>query len=289
MRVLILGGDGMLGHQLLARLQAAHDVRVTLRGEAADYASLGALHEASGEFGVDVRDEDRLREVLTRFRPAAVVNAVGIVRQREEARDAETMIAVNALFPHRLSRLAGEIGARIIHIGTDCVFSGRRGSYRESDVPDAEDLYGRSKLLGELVGPARLTLRSSIIGPELRHRQGLVEWFLASPGRVRGYRRVIFSGLTTLELARVVERVLLRHPALEGLYHVASRPIDKHTLLVGFARHLGRDEALVEPADQPVSDHSLDGRAFAEATGYHAPSWDDMLAELAEAVRHRRP
>lgn len=282
MRVLILGGDGMLGRQLRRELGARHEIRSTVRRPP------GAADALEGEVvcGVDVRETERVLAVLDAFRPEAVVNAAGIVKQRPEAEDPVESIEVNALFPHRLARACSERGARLVHFSTDCVFSGRTGRYREPDLPDPPDLYGRTKLLGE-VGAPHLTLRSSIIGLEGGRRQGLVEWFLSSVGTVRGYRGAIYSGLTTAEMARLVERLLVRHPGLGGVFHVASEPIDKFTLLSRLARELGRDDVRIEPVDEPRCDRSLDASAFAAATGYRAPGWDEMLRELAQEVRAR--
>src|SRR5207253_2340396 len=146
--------------------------------------------------------------------------------------DPVVCLSINSLFPHRLARLCHAAKARLIHVSTDCVFSGRKGNYTEADQPDAEDLYGRSKLLGEVQGPGCLTLRTSIIGRELDTRQGLVEWFLSNQGRkVKGYRRAIFSGLTTDALSELIGRIILNHPDLEGLWHVASAPINKFELI----------------------------------------------------------
>ncbi len=279
MRVLILGGDGMLGHQLRRVLAGRHHVQATVRRERGGEPGLVP--------GLDARDFARMSDLVAELRPEAVVNAVGIVKQRREATDAEISIEVNALFPHRLARLCSSVGARLVHFSTDCVFSGRTGGYREGDLADPPDLYGRSKLLGE-VGAPHLTLRSSIIGLEEGRRQGLVEWFLASRGEVPGYRRAIYSGLTTAEMARLVDRLLVGHRDLAGLFHVASQPIDKYSLLTHLARELGRDDVQIDPVDEPHCDRSLDGRAFAAATGYEAPSWDAMLRELAEEIRRRR-
>ncbi len=234
-----------------------------------------------------MRDFAGIAALVARVRPEAVVNAVGVVKQRKEAEDAVLAIETNALFPQRLARLCQETGARLVHFSTDCVFSGRRGSYRESDLPDPADLYGRSKLLGEVDAP-QLTLRSSIIGLEQGRRQGLVEWFLASRGSVPGYRRAIYTGLTTLEMARLVGRLLVAQPRLAGIYQVASQPIDKFTLLSRLAHELGRTDIRIEPVDEPRCDRSLDGSAFAAATGYRAPGWDEMLGELAREIRARR-
>jgi dTDP-4-dehydrorhamnose reductase len=286
-RVLILGGDGMLGHQLVRTLSGAHEVGITLRREESAYRA-DLVAAVAPFFGVDVRDPDRLPEVFDRWRPQAVVNAVGVVKQRADANDPRLALEVNALFPHRLAQLAAAAGARVIHVSTDCVFSGRRGGYRETDPPDPEDLYGRTKLLGELTGKPALTLRTSIIGLEVDRRQGLVEWFLASRGVVKGYRRAVFSGLTTMEMGRLIARLLERHPDLWGLFHVASAPIDKHALLSRLASALGREDVRIEPDDALVCDRSLCAEAFRAATGYEAPSWDEMLGELATAVRERK-
>lgn len=283
MRVLILGGDGMLGHLLCRELASAHEVRATFRRPPAD----DTLPDGAGFSGVDVRHLDRLAEVFAAFRPEAVINAVGIVKQRKEAADVLQALEVNAVFPHRLARLCSAAGARLLHFSTDCVFSGAKGSYRETDSPDPPDTYGRTKLLGE-VGAPHLTLRSSIVGLEQGRRQGLVEWFLASRGAVRGYRKAIYSGLTTLEMARLVGRLLERHGDLSGIWHVASAPIDKFSLLSRLARELGREDVRLEPVDEPLCDRSLCGDAFAAATGYRAPGWDEMLRELAEEIRRRR-
>lgn len=292
MRVLILGGDGMLGHQLLRSLSGEHEARVTLRREEAAYHELGLFAAANGFFGVDLRDRDRLVDVFARFRPQAVVNAAGVVKQRPEAKDSLTSIEINALLPHRLARLCAATGARLVHVSTDCVFSGRKGSYREADPPDPEDLYGRTKLLGELHEAPALTLRSSIIGLEIGRRQGLVEWFLASrgagSGSIKGFRRAIYSGLTTAEMARVIGGLLVRHPDLSGLFHVASAPIDKYSLLSQLARAMDRDDLRIEPDDELACDRSLSAEAFRAATGYVAPSWDEMLRELAAAIRERK-
>ena len=288
MRVLILGGDGMLGHQLLGTLSGDHEIRVTLRREEDAYRAHRRFDGGNAFFGVDVRDHDRLLDVFAGFRPQAVVNAAGVVKQRPEAKDPMTSLEINALFPHRLARLCAAAGARLVHLSTDCVFSGRKGSYRETDLPDPEDLYGRTKLLGELREAPALTLRSSIIGLEIGRKQGLVEWFLASRGAVRGFRRAVFSGLTTQEMARLVGRLLVAHPDLSGLFHVASTPIDKYTLLSRLARALGRDDVQIEVDDGLACDRSLSPEAFRGATGYVAPSWDDMLRELAAAIRPRK-
>lgn len=288
MRVLILGGDGMLGSRLVRSLRAAHEVWAAVRRDPGAYEHLRELlRPEATAFEVEVRRPDCVLEVLSRARPDAVINAVGIVKQRREAQDAAACLEVNALFPHRLATMCRAAGARLIHISTDCVFSGKRGRYREDDPADAEDLYGRTKLLGEPLDSHCLTLRTSLVGLEVGGRRGLIEWFLASKGVVSGFRRAVFSGLTTLEMARLVDLLLSRHAGLSGLWHVASAPVDKYTLLCAFARELGRGDVRIEADDSFACDRSLVGEAFEAATGYRPPSWEEMLRELAGEARAR--
>jgi dTDP-4-dehydrorhamnose reductase len=287
MRILILGGDGMLGHQLFRYLRKAHNVRATIRRDLSNYDDLKLFATDNTYDGVDARDFERVLEVAKDFRPEAIINAVGIVKQRSDAKECLPSLEINALLPHRLAVLCRTINARLIHMSTDCVFSGRKGGYTEDDAFDAEDLYGQTKFLGEVHAAHAVTLRSSIIGLELNRKTGLVEWFLNQRTGIKGYRRAIFSGLTTTEMARVIERVLVSHCSLSGLWHVASSPISKYELLCKLAAMLGRADVSIEPDDEFVCDRSLDGRRFERATGYHAPSWDQMLNDLAEQVRKR--
>jgi dTDP-4-dehydrorhamnose reductase len=277
----------MLGHQLVRTLRERHEVRATVRGHQPVRPDRVLFPPEATHTGIDVRQPDSVLGVLADFRPEAVVNAVGIVKQRPAAKDALPSLQVNALFPHQLAVMCRAAGARLVHMSTDCVFSGRKGGYTEADPADAEDLYGRSKLLGEVHEEHCLTLRTSIIGLELARNASLVEWFLAQRGPVKGFTRAIFSGLTTLELSRLIERLLTRHPNLHGVWHVASAPINKHDLLRQFAAALDRRDVQVEPHHDFVCDRSLNGQAFRRETGYEAPAWEAMLKELAGEVRQR--
>lgn len=287
MRILIFGGDGMLGHQLLASWRDRHDVRVTLRQAPEAYGHLGAWLGERAIHGVDVRDARHVADAVAATRPDLVVNAVGIVKQRAAAKEAIPSIEVNALFPHRLAQVCGEVGARMVHLSTDCVFSGQRGRYVESDVPDAKDVYGRSKLLGEVAEPHCLTLRTSIIGLELGRYGSLIEWFLAQRGRIKGFRRAIYSGLTTAEMARAIEHLVTQPAPVAGLWHLSSEPIDKYDLLTRLSRRLGRTDVEIVPDDEFTCDRSLDSSALQARTTYRVPSWDAMLDELAASVRAR--
>jgi dTDP-4-dehydrorhamnose reductase len=283
MRILILGGDGMLGHQLLKHFAPRHDARVTLRRPLAAYASFGLFTPGNAYGQIELRDTDALLPVAADFRPEAIVNAVGIVKQRPTAEEAIPSLEINALLPHRLALVCKEIGARLVHMSTDCVFSGRKGSYKETDFADADDLYGRTKYLGEVRAANCITLRTSIIGRELSRKTALLEWFLAQRGSVRGFRKAIFSGFTTLEMARVIETLLTRFPDAAGLYQVSSEPISKFDLLGLVKQRLGLKIEIV-PYDDFVCDRSLDSTTFRREFGYRPPDWPAMVDELARQI-----
>jgi dTDP-4-dehydrorhamnose reductase len=212
---------------------------------------------------------------------------VGLIKQRIEAFDPLWAIPVNALFPHVVAAACRARGMRLVHLSTDCVFGGNRGGYREDDTPDAMNLYGRSKLLGEVVGPGAVTLRLSIIGPELRGHLGLLDWILSNRGRVvQGFRDVFFSGLTTLELTHVIDLAIRDRRTRNGLWHVAAQPIDKDSLLrlVDAAFGLG---LTIQSVDKGRLDRSLNADRFMDATGWRAPDWPTMVTAMAEDWRAR--
>lgn len=279
MKILVLGGAGMLGHRLFLDLKRRHDVRVTLRRGVEDYAACGLFDASSAYGGVDASNVRDVADVVARFQPEAIVNCIGVVKQLAAAKESIPSIEINSLLPHRLALLARDAGARLVHFSTDCVFSGRKGCYSEDDVPDAEDLYGRSKLLGEVGEPGCITLRTSLIGHELGRNTSLVEWFLAQPGPVRGFRKAIFSGFTTSEMARIVDMMLTRHPDAHGVWHVSSEPIDKYTLLGMIREQYGLETGIV-PDDEFRCDRSLDSERFRKRFDYRPPSWESMIAEM---------
>jgi dTDP-4-dehydrorhamnose reductase len=280
-RTLILGGTGMLGHKLWQALRGRDETWVTLRGETARYAHLGLFPADRAIGGVDAGDFDTVVRACEAARPHLVVNCIGVVKQLKAAHDPIVSLTVNALFPHRLSGVCRATGARLIHFSTDCVFSGCKGNYTEADQPDADDLYGRTKLLGEVAGPGGLTLRTSIIGRELSTSTGLTEWFLSHRGgRVQGYRRARFSGLTTRALSDLLVQVIDDPPALTGVYHVASTPITKYDLLCRLNEQFDA-KVTIDPADDVQVDRTLDGTRFRTATGWTAPDWNQMIADMS--------
>ena len=282
MRLLILGGSGMLGHQLWRGLHAQHDTWVTLRRPVADFAVHNLFDEAKAIQFDDITDDTALERTLGRAKPEAVINCVGLIKQRDEASDEALTLRVNAEFPHRLAKRCGEAGARLIHFSTDCIFAGTKGNYTESDPSDAADLYGQSKHQGEVADAHSVTLRTSVIGHELGTNLALLDWFLSQRGQaISGFTKAIYSGFTTLEMARIVDRILTKHPALSGVWHVASEPISKFALLQLCREKLGW-EGVIEPNDKFVCDRSLNADRFNQATGYTPPSWEAMISELAQ-------
>lgn len=275
----------MLGHQLWRKFNADHEVWVTLRKPVSYYATHALFDPARAFTGVDVSNPETLEEVFRRVKPDAVVNCIGIIKQLKEAQDPILSLGINSMLPHRVARLCDLLGARLIHISTDCVFSGRKGMCTEQDVSDAEDLYGRTKFLGEVHEPCAVTLRTSIIGRELETRSGLIEWFLSQDGRnIKGFRKALYTGFTTHELARIIDSILFRHTDLSGLWQVSSDAIDKHSLLTTAAPLFGW-KGQIEPDDTYVCDRRLDSSRFRLKTGYRPPSWEEMLAELARSPR----
>ncbi len=285
-RVLILGATGMLGHTLMSQL--TRDASLDVHGSA---RSAGALAETFGPdllsrvtSGMDATDPALIDRLLDRVHPDVVVNCIGVIKQDSSAGDTGRMMALNAELPHLLADACEERRARLIHISTDCVFSGRRGRYVESDEPDPIDTYGRSKLLGEVHRSSAVTLRTSFIGHEIGSQRSLVDWFLSQVGTVNGFTKAIYSGLTAVELAHLLASAVFPREDLTGLYHVASTPISKYELLSMIALEYGWKGQLV-PSSELERDRSLVADSFRAATGYRAPEWPVMINEMYGAKR----
>lgn len=281
-RIVVFGANGMFGHAVLRIMAAdpAHEAIGVVRSESAA-SGLRGIPGARIVVGGNVENPDALVAIFESLRPDVVVNGVGLVKQFAHSEDPLAALPINAIFPHRLAQLCSLAGARLVHISTDCVFSGAKGGYKEEDVPDAWDLYGRSKLLGEVDYPHAVTLRTSIIGHELNSAHGLIGWFLAKQGNVKGYTRAIFSGLPTCELARIIRDLVLPKAELHGLYHVAAHPISKHDLLLIVNREYNK-ELKIEPDDHLKIDRSLNAGRFREATGYVPPAWPELIEQMRE-------
>ena len=273
----------MLGHTLLRWLleNPGLDVHATVRSarELSDWLSVDRAKKVYQN--VDIQQIDNLVKVFAEVRPDVAINCIGIIKQVPEAQDPLAVITINALLPHRIALLCEATGTRLIHISTDCVFAGKKGGYTESDVADATDLYGRTKYLGEVTCPSCVTLRTSIIGHELKGKYGLVEWFLSQKDAVRGFRSVLYSGLPTVELARIISDYVLPYPEITGLYHVSADPISKYELLNLIKVQYGK-KTEIEQEDSLRLDRSLDSTKFRKLTGYQPPTWPELICRMQE-------
>lgn len=279
--VLILGASGMLGNTVLRYFHSRDEFRTigTVRGRVIDQKFVAPGCELVG--GVDAENTDSLVELLDTYRPSFVINCVGLVKQLAESNDPLICMPINSLLPHRLSKLCQTIDARLVHISTDCVFDGRDGMYLESDWPNPRDLYGRTKLLGEVQHSNAVTLRTSIIGHEVGSSHSLLEWFLSRSNGVEGFRKAVFSGLPTVELARIIHDYVIPSTSINGLYHVSSSPINKFELLHLIAHEYSKTIA-INVNDSVVIDRSLDSSKFQEGTGFSPKSWEEMLRIMRE-------
>jgi dTDP-4-dehydrorhamnose reductase len=281
-KVLVLGATGMLGNTVLRFFSqsAGYDVVGSVRSNNLLHLLPAGLSDRL-ICGVDIENVDCLTDLFSRVNPDIVINCIGLVKQLEGADDPLTAIPINSLLPHRLARLCGTTGARLIHMSTDCVYSGVKGMYLEADVSDAKDLYGRSKFLGEVDYPHAITLRTSIIGHELSGARSLVGWFLAQQGRVRGFSRAIFSGLPTIELAGIIRDHVIPHPELHGVYHVSAEPINKFDLLTLISTIYGR-KIEIDADESFIIDRSLDSTRFQGVTGYQPKPWPELIRRMCE-------
>ena len=278
--VLILGATGMMGNTLFRFLR-----------QSPNFITFGAIRskedkkyfqEADRQYilsGLDISNLNMLNELFIEIKPDVVVNCIGIVKQLSEADDPLQAIPINSLLPHQLSKICFAHHSRLIHLSTDCVFSGNKGLYSESDFPDANDLYGRSKYLGEVNYPNAITLRTSIIGHEIHSNKSLINWFLSQSGEILGFTKAIFSGLPTVELSRVIRDYVIPNPLLHGMYHVSCEPIDKFNLLNLVKKAYSHNIKII-PSDDFKIDRSLDSSRFQAATGYHPLGWTDLILRM---------
>ncbi|GAB3282089.1 dTDP-4-dehydrorhamnose reductase family protein [Parahaliea aestuarii] len=288
-RILVLGGFGMLGHQLTTVLSWQHEVTATVRGDAKNELTR-RLAPASFIANVDLTRVEQIQSLFERESWDVVINAAGVIKHRVDQDGVSNAIALNAWLPRMLASLCMRTDARFIHFSTDCVFTGTRHSergrwgYREEDIPDARDTYGLSKLLGEPDTANSLCIRTSLVGRELRGHHGLVDWYLASAEeQVPGFTQALFNGLTTAAAAQLVAFVIEKHPGLTGLWHVGSQAVSKYELLRGIHQRVPNSPRVV-PSDEFFCDRRLDSEMFQARTGWQAPTWDSMIEDLTGEV-----
>ena len=281
MKILIIGGTGMLGHKAVQVLRKKYEVYATIRNDFSSVENLGIFEKANTFSNVDIENQDVLKNIIVDLQPEIILNAVGIIKQLESSKNVIKTLTVNSIFPHQLAEFAAAIGAKVMTISTDCVFRGDKGNYKEEDISDATDVYGKSKNLGELYGENCLTLRTSIIGREIGTAHSLVEWFLSNRGgQVKGFTNAIYSGFPTVVLMEIISSLITDHPHLHGLYHVASRPINKYELIKLINEKF--DAGIkIEPFADFYMDRSLNSEKFEDTTGFVSPAWETMIEQMA--------
>jgi dTDP-4-dehydrorhamnose reductase len=285
MRLVILGGGGMLGHTLWGNLSKRFpETYTTIRKGIGDYGSNQLFKSDHVIDHMDVTDFRMLEGVLRVIKPDVILNCIGITKRREDPKNTIHSIVLNAMLPHKIVKLASDANAKLIHFSTDCVFDGRTGHYSDNDLTNATDLYGRTKALGEVTGNNVLTLRSSFIGKEIHDGTELLEWFLSKKTTVSGFKKAIYTGLTTLELCRVIEKLIIFYPNAYGLYNVSSEPINKFDLLSLIGEKMQHGVEII-PDESFHCDRSLDSEMFRKDFNYKPPSWKEMVEELSQEYK----
>jgi len=280
-RVLIHGITGMLGHTLFLELSKNQNLEVFGTARYPDFNRWPIFkgHESNLRPDVDADNFDSISRSLAAIQPTLVINCIGLIKQLWWGSDPLAAITVNAQLPHRISLVCKAAKARLIHIGTDCVFNGKAGNYADDSPSTAEDIYGKTKSLGELSYPHCVTLRTSIIGHEVKGRRGVVDWFLSQKGTVKGYAQAIFSGFPTVELSRIISEFVIPNRSLSGVYNVSAAPLSKYRLLQMVKDRYGLDVEVV-PSDEVVIDRSLDSSRFRSMTGYQPPRWETLVEHM---------
>ncbi len=282
MRVLILGGNGMLGHKLVQALGEDFETFAAIRREFSSVERFDIFDRDRTIAELDVTSPERLRQAIAQVRPDVVVNCVGIIKQIASTQ--ETMVQINTLLPRSLADLSKEMGFRLISMSTDCVFSGLKGNCTETHECDAEDEYGQTKFRGEVAQDNCLTIRSSIIGRELDTSHSLIEWFLTKRNQtIGGYTRAIYSGFPTIVFAEIISSLIKDNCEMSGIFHISSDPISKYDLLT-LANEAYGANITIEPDDSFAIDRSLDSTNFRIATGFKPPTWPEMIERMAADI-----
>ncbi len=278
MKILILGVTGMLGHTLFYYFSKnkLYDVYATERGKEDLNKYFSAIMLQKVISNVNADEIQTVQKTIEMINPDLVINCIGIIKQLDAAKDPLISISINSLFPHKLANLCAATNTRLIHISTDCVFSGRKGNYKDNDPSDADDLYGKTKYLGELKYDHCVTIRTSIIGHEINTKFGLVEWFLSQKSKVKGYNKAFFTGFPTIELANIIHKYIIPNQQMNGLYNVSSNKISKYALLNLIADRYSK-EIEIEKDNSIIIDRSLDSSRFRKLTGYIPPSWNELV------------
>lgn len=280
MKILVVGISGMLGHKIFLELQKNRNLKV--------FGMLRNIHNYKKAFaentdglidGIHVENIENIDKHIGLIKPNYIINCIGVIKQNNAINKHLEVIKINSSFPHQLAALCTKHNSKLIHFSTDCVFSGNTGMYRESDMEDARDLYGRSKLIGEIDYDSHLTLRTSMIGHELKTKSSLLEWFLDQKGSINGFSKAIFSGLPTITIARVLEKIITNHSNLEGVYHLAADPINKYDLL-HLVKKIYSFDIQIKMEKNFLINRSLNSSRFFEDTKIVIPAWENLIKEM---------
>lgn len=280
MKILIVGATGMLGHTLARYFNGNPIYNVGLVVRSKNLLINAGINSQNNIFEIsDLEVGSEVSKIINSWKPKVVINCIGVIKQSSKIDDLKETIYINSILPHKLLMECEKNNAKLISFSTDCVFSGKKGNYNEKDKPDADDLYGLTKSLGEALGEKSVCIRTSIIGPELSSSRSLLEWFLNAGERVTGFKNAIFSGFPTYEIAKILDKYVIHNSNIHGLYHLSSEPISKYDLLclINEIYCLGK---VIEPDYSFIIDRSLDSSEFKNLTGYCAPKWNDLVTEM---------
>ncbi len=285
MRILILGANGLIGYTLWKQFQEKYDTYAVTRLPKATLAEHTSLFESDKVIDkIDISDFHHLTGIIRALRPECILNGTGVTKRRHEIHHIETALTINSLFPHKLAEWCLGQGIRLINFSTDCVFHGDSGDYNEESITTAIDNYGRTKAFGEVTDMMNcVTIRSSFIGREIMHKTELLEWFLAQDGKsIKGFTNALYSGVSTIQMSKVVSHILDNFPNLHGLYQLApEKPISKYDLLCIAKKAFGSSVQIVTD-DSFISNKSLNGSKLKNEIGFEVPSWNTMMTELAQ-------
>lgn len=285
MRLLILGGNGMLGHHFYKSLRNDFDTKTTLRDQYERYEHLKFFSKRDCFFGIDALNLKDIEKIINFFKPEVVLNCIGITKKLINHSTEKLAYKINGEFPNRLSEICENNSAKLILLSTDCIFSGKKGNYSENDKTDADDVYGRSKILGEVLKNNTLVIRKSTIGLELENKHGLIEWFISQRGEIKGFKKAIYSGITAIEFTRVIKNIILNHMNLNGIYNLSSSPISKYEILEYLKSQLNLSHIKIKADTSFKCDRSLNMSKLYSEIKYISPSWKTMLDELILKIK----
>lgn len=277
MKILILGVSGLIGSTIYRYFDSATQYNVvgTVRTDKPKFS-----HNSNNiRCGIDALNFDSVKKLIDEIRPDQIINCIGITKHVPAQSDAFKLIQLNSAFPHFLANLSTEVDSRLIHISTDCVFAGDIGGYTEMSRTDANDMYGKTKAIGEIHDKKHVTIRTSTIGHEIDTKHGLLEWFLSQNKSCFGYRNAIFSGIPTIRLAKILASNVVPEWGLTGLFNLSADPINKFDLLNKIKQRYRKDIEIVA-SDDFIIDRSLNGELFKSRTGVVLPDWDELIFEM---------